>query len=337
MDSQTVPTSDESSAQVGPPLRRIAIWVFAGVAAVFAVLLVPIPFKGRISVAIGDLCHAPLFFAIATGALLALQAVWPLKDNSSKLIVRCLTLLVALAMFGALMEWLQHHFGRSASVHDAIANTLGASAATAWYLRRRISSRAIAHSLGATACLLMLFAWYRPVLILHDVWKVRNEYPIICSFETELELTRWYLRGCRIELSDRDVTHGNHAAQIRFSDQQYPAATLNDFPTDWSDAAAFELDVVLDDEFPGESVTLMVKVVDRIRETDHTDTFHTTRTLFPGKRETIRVTRDEMLAGPVFHPLDLPDLQYVDLGLIRPTAPAVIRVDHLRVTASSSE
>ena len=96
-----------------------------GVIVLVAVLLLtPLPVLGRLSTAIGDLVHAPMFAVLAFLTLWSWQAITP-RTRWTGLIARTIVVWAVLSMFGLGMEFLQDRFGRSFSRHDVIANSLG--------------------------------------------------------------------------------------------------------------------------------------------------------------------------------------------------------------------
>ena len=112
--------------------RRVAWLGLAGVLIALAGLLTPIPHQNRTTGAIGDLAHAPLFGCLLAGTLLVLDRLQP--QPGVTIVHRLLGRIVPAALFwiaaGVGIEWLQSQLGRTASWHDAIANTLGIAAAS---------------------------------------------------------------------------------------------------------------------------------------------------------------------------------------------------------------
>ena len=322
MPAEQVPSPDA--------LRKVVWWVLTGASLVVFALLVPIPFKGRVVVALGDLCHAPLFAAVTLGVLSVLQLLRPI-EAIRRLLWRCVAVAFCLVAFGASMEYVQGLLGRSAAWHDAFANALGIIAASLWYLGRRVARPTIKRLLWFCSVCLIALAWYQPFAILHDVWRTQSQYPLLCSFESDMQLTRWYFRGCSAELTATDVTDGQYSAEIRYEPQDFPAATMIEFASDWSDMTALEFDVALADDYPGDSVTMMVSVLDHQRRDDSEDIYRSGHELRRGQATKIRISREALLGGPKYHRLNLSDLQYLDLALVEPVAPARIRVDHVRV------
>ncbi|TWU02827.1 VanZ family protein [Stieleria varia] len=319
--------------------RRLIFLACLSLACVVGALVVPIPFHGRVAVAVGDLVHGPLFFCVTLGVLYFLQRVRPIDHSDRRqMIIRCLSVFVLCSGFGLGMEGVQKVIGRSAAVHDAIANTLGAAAAVCFYVgwnRRRVSKRWFVWAGMGVA--LIAVAWYRPLNVLLDVRRAQTNFPDLCDFRSELALTRWYLHECSSALSTEHVTDGPYSMRLDFRPAEFPSATLIDFPKNWRRAEQLALDVTLDPRHSGSDVEMMIKVIDRDRATEHSDTFRATYTLSPGETQSIRLTRAELLAGPDLHELNLGDIEFVSIALIAPTRPATLYVDGLKLQLLPSD
>lgn len=301
-------------------------------------LVMPVPFQGRVAVATGDLAHAPLFGGIALILLWLLERFRPVAALPFREWVgRSVLVFLILFAFGAGMELVQNVMGRHAAFHDAVANGLGILAAIlcfwAWQLsRRKTKSRWIPRSMFLAAGFLLAIAWWTPAAILWDVAKVRRDFPMLASFESEIELQRFFFRDCRPRLTRRDATDQRYAMEITFAPTSYPAATLFEMQPDWSGAEKLELDVVLDESYSGESVEFMVKVVDSHHSDDHADTFRQSFRLKRGIPTHIEIDREDLVSGPDTRPLDLSSIRYVDLLVLMPGENTKIRVDSLRLT-----
>ena len=128
------PESNGSPQHPKPRLgiRNIALIIFL-VAIVLFGLLVPMPFHGPTADPLADLAHAPLFCALALGALGVLAIVVPgvrsaHRVNWVSVVFRSALVFVFLAGFGIAVEYLQRSVGRNASWGDVRANMIGSLA-----------------------------------------------------------------------------------------------------------------------------------------------------------------------------------------------------------------
>ena len=305
---------------------------------VIGALMVPVPFHGRLAVATGDLVHGPLFAAISLGTMVLLQKLRPLgPTDRGRLFVRCLGVFVLLSGFGLATELAQMLSGRTAAKHDAIADSLGVAAALLLYVgwnRRQVGW----HWQGclALAIGLMLMCWYRPAVILLDVWRVKSEFPQLCSFESDVQLSQWYMHHCHATVSDQFVTHGHRSMRVDFERFDYPTTTLIEFPGDWQEVTSLHVDVTLAPDSRINSVPLAVNVHDRKANSDQENHYRKVVALKPGKTIHLAVSRAEMLRESTPRQLDLSDIQYVSLTLLHPTQVTTVYVDDLRLELSPS-
>lgn len=299
-------------------------------------LLVPIPFKGRATVALGDLVHAPLFGGLALAVLLIWNHVRPLAKNSIPMLRRCVLVGFLMFGFGLTIEFVQSAFGRTGNLGDAVNNGLGITAALicywAWNLQRRQRTRWMPRAMFVTAGMLMSIAWWIPVTLLHDTRAVYANFPMLADFETRIQLSRFYFRECRGNLSRQDTTDGGYSMEVNYEATPYPAATLIELQGDWSSMKTLEVDATLDESYPDADVRFMLKVIDELHATPHTDTFRREWKLERGKTTRISVTREDILAGPDDRETDLTRVQYVDLMLLEPVEPTKVRFDALHLT-----
>lgn len=317
---------------------RVLLITAALIALVVFALLVPIPLRGRLASASGDLVHAPLFATLTFGAFWLVQYFRPITPLTKRFLLRSLAVVILMIVIGAVSEVAQRSFQRSGSLHDAVANALGISAAwfcyLAWHHKRRYDPHRRGRRLAmlATAGILVGIASWQPLLTLHDMLAARRQFPLIASFESKTALHRWYFRKCVGRFSQQDVTHGTKSMEITVMPRANPGPTLWEIVTDWREIKTLEMDVTLDDSYRHESVELMVKVFDQWSEEGHRDTYYSTWVLKPGQHRHIVITREQLLSGPEGRDLDLSRIRYLALRLLRPGSMATFRVDAIKLT-----
>ena len=312
----------------------VATLAIAVVASAITALLVPLPFPGRLADIIGDMVHAPLFGGLALGVLFLLDYFFP-RGPESSLLKRSALVLLGLFSVGAVIEWCQSMFGRTAALHDAFSNGLGVLAATlayAWWTTRRDQNGGpIPRRVLLAGCFAAVtVSWWTPLTSLADMIAVRIQFPLLVSFETRSEVKRFFFRECAGKRVKQDATDGKYALQITFQPTEYPGATLIDLQRDWSEMRTLQLDVVLDQGYSQESVEFMVKIHDRPHHR-HEDTYRNVWRLRPGQPRHLVMTRDEILSGPDSRQLDLSRIMFVDLMVLAPGEKTRIRVDALRL------
>lgn len=311
----------------------MSLFVIVGLALAIYLLLMPIPFQGRASRALGDLVHAPLFGSMAIAAMMVMERLRPLRDDFSALTIRGMTVILILSAAGAAMEVLQQTFGRSASTHDAMSNALGITAAVLCYIgwrwnRFRIRRKHVSRACFASAGCLLALAWYSPSLVLRDVVNVDRQFPLLASFESPAEMGRFWFTHCRADRTRADATHGSYALEVEFEARSFPTLTLIELQHDWSQAEAMEIDVTLDAAH-NEPVTFAIQVLDGPRKDAEEDTYRGSWTLDPGVSKRIRISREELIEGPEGRELDLAKIANVDLSVVEPEVGTRIRIDRM--------
>ncbi len=280
--------------------------------------------------------HAPLFAGLTFGVLCLLQYLRPCPPLGRRFTLRMFVAAGWLFGFGLATEVMQQSFGRSGTIHDAASDGLGILAAlslyASWHLKRQRRERVwIRRALLSVAVAALTIAWWAPVRTLMDVIAVHRTFPLLASFESTDELGRWYFRQCSGTLTKQDVTDGVYAMELTVSATSHPSVTMIELPADWSEMKTLELDVTLDRSHP-KNVTLLVKVIDFLHKTDNTDTFRSTWELVPGLACSIRIRREDIIAGPDTRQLDLSKIQYLDLLVLDPGVSAKLRIDAVRLT-----
>ena len=335
-ESAGSPDVDASDAGGTSPTGRSLFWpALIGFGFVVLGLLIPIPFHGREAAAIGDLAHAPLFGSVTLAVLFLWHRVSPLHSFGRQWLGRIA--LVALCVFiaGILAEFGQMLTGRSPARHDVVANGMGVIAAVLIciaLLNRKYQRHgpALTRLTFLSAIIVVATAWSIPMRILYDVVSVQTSFPLISSFESSLEPTRWYLDDSSISFVDEHVTDGERAMRWMVEDAEHPAVTLLELPQDWSNAQTFELDVTLSPEFQGEA-TLFIKVMDQDHADYHEDVCRKEFRLLPGQSRHLTIDRNEMIHGPDTRELDLSRIKFVSLMCYRPGQSTWIDVDFMRV------
>ena len=329
-------------ASLSRPIRhlRLFTYVVGGLSLAVAALLVPIPFHGRGITAVGDLAHAPLFGGLTLGVLAVLNQLRSLRRASTPMAKRCLLVGIGVFVFGVLIEIVQTTLGRMGNMGDAINNGLGILSATllywGWQLQRsRLDSRYLPRAFYITSGMLIAIAWWNSVIIILDACSVHSDFPTLATFESKIQLSRFYSRECELSLSQLNVTEGNYSMEVANQATDHPATTLIELQHDWSQLETLEVDATLDVDYPGGDVELMIKVIDEPRQNRHADTYRGQWTLEPGKTKHIQITREEIMQGPDVREMDLTRIKFVDLMLIDPAAPAKVRFDDLRLTLQS--
>lgn len=334
--NQDESSSTEEPASSTARKRAVVLLVVssAGLLMALVALFVPIPFWGRTATAVGDMVHAPLFGGLTLGGLCVLHWFRPVGADTRSLLVRAVAVWIAVSILGIAIEVVQQRFGRSGTLHDAVANSLGIMAAAMgfswWSIKRNQPARRwFPRSLLAGAIFCVGLSWWTPTRILADVVRMHLSFPMLASFESTMELDRFYFRDCFGKRTRKDATDGQFAMEVTYEPTEHPAATLTEFKHDWTSMKSLELDIVLDENYPGNG-QFMLKVMDK-KHRNHNDAYRGQWTLVPGQPIHLSISREEIENGPDGRLMDLTCIQFVDLLMLRPVQFAKVRFDNLHL------
>ncbi|MEM0925549.1 MAG: hypothetical protein AAGJ83_05890 [Planctomycetota bacterium] len=332
------------------PIKRLICVTAVVIAGVVTALLIPMPFHGRATNAIGDLAHAPLFGSLALAWLWTWGRLRPvglrpadadanaISGNAANglalltihqgrhLVVRAAVVWVVLSGFGVGMEIAQSGVGRSMSRHDAVANSMGIAAAIAAYVavwfflhgRRRAAGLFF---LGAVTILLL--AWVRPVKLLADVVSMHRRFPLVATFESESEMSRWYLARVDARRVRAGATEGSWSLEVDFRSDKRPVFTMHEMIRDWSAYDAVEMDVSIPADHVCASEEFFIAMIDLQRKL----VFTQTQTAKRGQTTHLRFEipgGSQRLAGHA--------AQFFDVGLTRCETAKRIRFDNITLT-----
>ncbi len=292
-----------------------------------ALLLVPFSQTGRLERALVDLGHAPLFFLLAW-----CLGQWLLPSVSRW---RALTLVwVLVAGFGFVSEFLQAWVGRHPSWRDLSANLLGTTAGVLWLKTQKSQiTPSGRRGLRISAGILLALGLVPAALIIVDVILERFQRPMLASFESPLELSRWTFQDCQVRRVRKHATQGDWSLEVDLGTGQYPGLARNEVPPDWRTYRELALDVTL--ETPG-SLLLIVKITDESHNWKTEDRFHYAVHLRRGPNR-IRIPLRDVEHGPKDRLMDLSRIKMLQLFTIRPPASSRIFLDNIRLIPAHPE
>ncbi|MDA8743198.1 hypothetical protein N9N28_01080 [Rubripirellula amarantea] len=303
-------------------------------------LLVPMPRGGRMLPAIGDMVHAPLFSALTLFAFACVHQIYPAKSFRIW-VIRSLIIAALFVVVGVGSEYMQGYFGRSKSLHDAVADSMGISASLGllviWGLRKwRLISRTSASLFLGVSMLPFAVAWWGPTATLADAYAMPREFPMLSSFERPAELERWHFAKCRGKRVRSNVTSGNYALEVAYQVHEHPTATMYEMVRDWSQMDSLRIDATLAPSFQGEFAELAVQIIDARHGSVFRDVHRQIFQLQPGKTLPIEIKCDQM-QGPTGRKIDLSSVVYLDLQLVRPDSPTIVRFDSIRLVPQATD
>ncbi|MFK7819959.1 MAG: VanZ family protein [Planctomycetaceae bacterium] len=296
----------------------------AGVVAAIGLLLIaPIDYPGRLLGVVFDYGHVPAF------ALLVF-AVTRLLCGKSPSIKTAGTIAIAATVFGVGAEFVQQYVGRSAEPGDAFANAIGAAIgflAATWNQWRPNQRR-----LG-TALLIIgtIAAVWSPTWTLIDINRQRNEFPLLGSFESELELSRWHSRRSSRRRSDKHASDGKFCLEWKLRPARYPEVHTRWPFGDWSLYQDLEVDI-WNDHSP---LPIVVKIEDASHNGQYEDRFQQ-EILLPTGKTTVRVNLNDVRTAPQSRELNMQQIARVAFFTADLTERRVLYLDRLELTGANA-
>ncbi|MEM9828382.1 MAG: hypothetical protein AAF958_17465 [Planctomycetota bacterium] len=302
-------------------------------------LLMPLPMSSRLSAALGNLVHAPLFMTLTLVGLWAWHTGSAVSEHDARshweILRRAALVALAAVLAGMAMEAAQFMGTRSASWHDVVANSWGVLAALVIDVSVRLSRfwhRPRLRWVGGGIAIAALYAAsHDSFLVLADVRRVTADFPVLGSFEHRRELTRWYFRNSGRDLSDQHVMHGRHSIELRLRPADVSSMTLTEMHADWSGLQALVLDVTSAADNENPTVRFRVSVIDSLCESGQHQALRKTFWLERGQAQTLRLERADFESGDPARRLDLSRIRYLDLESYPVYSPTRLFIDHIRV------
>jgi len=310
-----------------PSRRRAVVIASLTSVGVVALLLTPLPRIGRVSEAGLNLLHAPVFAGLT---ILLLRVVVQPEFRSRR--VRTIAVAFLLLLLGVATEYGQTFVGRNTDWRDVLANALGIAAGLAWFLLLDSNSAPRRAAGYAIASVLLLLASWQPVGVLFDHVAQRREIPVIASFESARELSRWAGYDADITRVQLHATHGDWSLRVDLHADEYPGAALRWPVPDWSDHECLSLDLVLEE---GPPLDVIVKIEDEAHSGEYEDRFHQVVHLMPGTSH-VEVVLSNVAKAPATRMLDLRRISLLQLFVVRPGRKRTFMVDNIRLKSCAA-
>lgn len=297
-------------------------------------LLYPLPPLSRVGRTILDMGHAPAFAAVT---IVLFRLACGLRPSSG--LPTLLVIGAAMAIFGYASEVVQSICGRGYALQDIMADVLGVIAGVCWVAKNRCTRAGSRVCLALVSVVALLIASTSPAMIFVDVARQKAALPLLASFESETELSRWVVREGRMSRVSIGTTDGVRALRVDLDAGRYPGVTMIWPESDWSNYDDLVFDVTVPEERnqkAGEAAgrqpppALILKVEDASHDGSFEDRFHRQLRLTHGLNE-VRVPLTEIEHALSSRRMDLREISIVQLFLSGPTAPHTFFVDHLRL------
>ena len=224
--------------------RCLTVLAFVGTLALG--LVVPFPVNGRIWSEVFNLAHAPaFFFSVAFASAIIHPEAAGLPGDYKPLLRMTWTRLISIAALamtlGLLGELAQSFVGRSASIHDVLANTFGIAAGCLWIVGYLVSAGKLLFR--CVSVIVVVAASFNPIMEINEAQEQRAEFPLLASFERARELNAWELQGVSVQQTSDWATDGKKSLRVIPRSNEFPGIVMQWVPEDWSDQTSLHLDL----------------------------------------------------------------------------------------------
>jgi len=299
------------------PLR--ALLLFGLVLAIG--LLVPLPQGGREVSVLNNSLHAPAFALLAVlfyRTLIGLS--WPPWRSAW---VTCAVLVTV----GVATEAAQYSVGRSFSLEDIAADSVGVAAGTLWAMAATRPAKRARRLLRAGAVGLLFLSVSPAPFHLVDTMRQYREFPVLGSFEHALERLRWHTCRAAMRRCNEHATDGDWSLQVDLRPGAFSGVGTGVLLGDWSGRGELIFDVELTE---GPPLDWWLTIEDKQSRKTPDDRFERHWRLEPGRRQMI-IPLADVQRGPAGRQLDLREIVLVQFFAVDLKEPRTLFLDNVRL------
>lgn len=266
------------------------------------------------------------FWAMAAAVLLLCWLVRSFTQRSLRWAV------VAGGVMVPLMEATQRWTGRTATLSDILMGWAGVMAGAAVVVMTTHNKPRLRMAAFSVLALLTLATGSPTAGIALDRRMAARAFPLLATFRTPMEVSRWSDRGCRIKRSRAYAQYGSHALSIFLQDPvAYPGVFMEDLPQrDWSNANALMMEMYLEGE---DHLSGWIRVDDKPAPV-YADRYEHIIRLVPG-RNTVRVELGDTFTTPHGRPLRKDRIRRFGLFFDRHAAGRTVHLDAVYLSPDS--
>lgn len=247
--------------------------------------------------------HLPLFGVIALGFAMIFTRNKPLDQGRPYVSAWLFT-----SVLGILTEVIQIIIpGRYFEVSDILHDVVGAGCFLILaysFPGRTIKFRRITH---AAALTIVMAATIPIFLAADDEISMHKEFPLIGSFESQLEMKRWHVQDGEMMRSSLHATHGDYSLKAQLLPGEYPGVSLGHMVRHWKAYDRLVFDVFLDGDDP---LKITVRIQDKEHNDEYDDRYNKNFELSPGSN-VIAIDLKEVMSAPKDRTMDMNNIENI--------------------------
>ena len=269
--------------------------------------------------------HIPLFGLIALGILWFVnRGKWTIQDKSQYIKAGVITVFL-----GVLSEFIQlFTTSRDFEVGDMISDAIGAAVflSIAYPFPKDVHTKT-KNLIRAGVLFLLMVASYPLLSATIDSWNMERSFPILGSYETSLEMSRWSSKESRLERSRSHATDRDYSLKVNLLPGEYPGVSLDYLQNDWKGYGSLSFDVFIDGASP---LDITIRINDLEHNNEFADRFNKGIRLQPGDNH-ISINLDEVRKAPLGRTMDMADITNICIFAYNLKTPRTVYFDNFRL------
>ncbi len=268
--------------------------------------------------------HLPLFGMIALITLWIIgNGKWPYKEISY---VKAWAIT---SFLGALTECIQAFIPyRHFRIVDILTDALGSALfLTLTYTVQKVENKKGAILLLKVLLVLMIIRAYPIFEATLDTWNMEKDFPLLSSFESPFEMTRWTNGESRIIRTTAHATNREHSLKVNLLPGIYPGIVLNYLINDWRGYNRLTFDAFVEGS---SSLDITVRINDLKHNEEYTDRYNEGFQLQPGDNH-ISINLDEVKKPPHGRTMDMADITNICIFAYNLKTPRTVYFDNFRL------
>ncbi len=178
---------------------------------------------------------------------------------------------------------------------------------------------------------LVMIRAYPILTLLIDTWKMEKDFPVLGSFESSLEMSRYSGQDGIQDRIRLHATEGIYSLKSQLNAGLYPGISMNYLHNDWKGYTTLTFDVFLDGTTPLE---LTVRINDRMHNDEYLDRFNKIFQVIPGINH-ISIRLDEVKTAPRGRVMDMADIVKISVFAYKLKGPRTVYFDNFRLVGRS--
>jgi VanZ family protein len=254
-----------------------------------------------------DFGHLPLFGVVSLAILWILNyGKWPCTITKRYLQAGIISVFLAV-----LTECIQIFMpNRYFQLGDILNDTIGA-AVFLWLAYSFFNNLPVlAKVLSRWVAILLMILPVIPIFVaVFDTWNMERNFPVLSSFESFFEMSRWTQKESMVHRSTIHASEGGHSLEVALLPGSYPGISMDYLANDWRGYESLSFDVFLEGPL---QLSITIRINDRAHNNEFTDRFNKRLQIFPGENH-ISINLDEVRTAPKGRVMNMAEITNISI------------------------